>query len=87
MARTHTTPALTWLNHLYEVGRPITRMADEEAEILAEIEGLKRQIEARKRDIGALRERANDKVRGMWSAEEIETAKLRAEKAKDEEVA
>jgi hypothetical protein len=78
MARNDLAPALDWLEWLHEVGRPITRLAEEEAEVLGEIAGLYRQIEARKRDLAEIRAKAERRAAELWSEDEIAEAKARA---------
>lgn len=77
MARTPLAPALNWIENLYEVGSSITRLVQEEADVLAEIEALKRQIEARKRDLAEIRATADRSVRELWREDEIAEAKAR----------
>lgn len=78
MARNAPVPTLGWIDYLYEVGSALTRYMQEEADVLADIAKLEAQVSARKRDLAAVRAKAEERAAALWTEDEIAEAKSRA---------
>lgn len=74
-------PYMPWIDHLPEVGEPITKDRDRLAERLAEARRLELQAEALRAEV--IRESTTlfDRVAGQWSGQDIAKAHTKAEAA------